>query len=184
MHVTGSDRRRQQQSPKAISLSVSGNFGVRNGPVRSTVKAIGLVTDGVEKEMNLSIAIAGLLILALVLFFVRRKTQAPDKRPAAKKPATAGATEAFHAVSIKYASSACSAAKSLEGKRFLSTAAPRIPLPDCDVLECKCRFVHHKDRRQSEDRRNPYVPSMGGGTGQHRQEQRQQPDRRKNSDPV
>jgi hypothetical protein len=36
----------------------------------------------------------------------------------------------------------------MSGKRFLSGAAPKIPLPGCDVLDCKCRFIHHKDRRE------------------------------------
>ncbi len=134
--------------------------------------------------MGLSMAIVGIAVLALVFFFIRRSGPAPEKRPAAARPAKASSTTAFHAVSIKFASSACSAAKSLEGKRFLSSAAPRIPLPDCDELECKCRFVHYSDRREDDDRRNPYRAGIAGETGKHAQEQRQGPDRRKDSDPF
>jgi len=76
-------------------------------------------------------------------------------------------------------SSSCQAAKDLEDRRFLSGAAPRIPLPDCDAAECKCKFVHHKDRRSGEDRRN----SLGKGlsspeTGKHQVEQRKRRERR------
>ena len=134
--------------------------------------------------MDFILGIAAFVILALIFFNIRRRRPAPGKRPAAKKPVKASATREFHAVSIKFASSACSAAKSLEGKRFLSSASPRFPLPDCDVLDCKCRFVHHEDRRDGEDRRNPYTPSFGGETGTHEQDRRVQPERRKDSEPF
>ncbi len=135
--------------------------------------------------MSLSMAIVVILVivvLALVVFFVRRAGPAPDKEPATARPAKASETTAFHAVSIKFASSACSAAKSLKGKRYLSSAAPRIPLPECDVLECTCRFVHHKDRRDGDDRRNSYSRGFAGETGKHPVEQRKRPDRRKQDD--
>jgi hypothetical protein len=132
--------------------------------------------------MSISVAIVLIVVFGLVYFFLRSKGSEPDKRPAAARPAEARARSEFHAVSLKFASSACSAAKSLEGRRFLSTAAPRIPLPDCDVAECKCRFIHHKDRRRNEDRRNPYSAGFGGETGKHPVEQRKQPDRRKDPD--
>ncbi|MFQ5982474.1 MAG: hypothetical protein ACE5KS_03775, partial [Woeseiaceae bacterium] len=125
--------------------------------------------------------IAAVVVLALIIFLVRRKKPVSQERPAAERPASAAPSSEFHAVSIKFASSACSAAKALEGKRFLSGAAPRIPLPDCDVLECKCRFIHHEDRRDGEDRRDPFTPSIGD-TGVHPQERRKQSERRKNSD--
>jgi hypothetical protein len=64
-------------------------------------------------------------------------------------------------------------------RRFLSSAAPKLPLPDCEVLDCSCRFVHHKDRRTGKDRRSPFGPSgFGGGTGNYEAEQRQGRDRR------
>ncbi len=138
--------------------------------------------DGEEKEVSLSTAIVGIVVLGLVFFFIRRKGAPHDQRPVAARPAKASASTAFHAVSIKFASSACSAAKSLEGKRFLSDAAPRIPLSECDVLECKCRFVHYSDRREHDDRRNPYRAGIAGETGKHQQEQRHGANRRKDPD--
>ena len=98
-----------------------------------------------------------------------------------ERPAAPGATSAFHAVSIKLGPNACEAAQSMAGKRFLSGAAPRLPLPNCKNLECKCRFVHHKDRREAEDRRSPFGQNIASTTGTHPKEQRQGEDRR--SDP-
>jgi hypothetical protein len=134
--------------------------------------------------MSLSTAIVLLVAVALVIFLVRRKRPASERRPAVEKSVAAGSKNAFHAVSLKFASTACAAAKSLEGKRFLSGAAPRIPLPECDVPECKCRFVHHQDRRAGDDRRSPFSAGFTGETGRHPQEQRQQSDRRKDSEKL
>ena len=122
--------------------------------------------------------IAIVLLLAL-LFVMRRNRGTNNRRPEMPKREDDAADSQFHAVSLSYASNACEAAKNMEGRRFLSGTAPRIPLPDCDVLECKCKFVHHKDRRKNDDRRNPYVQGYGGGdTGKFREEQRKYGDRR------
>ncbi len=33
-----------------------------------------------------------------------------------------------------------------------------LPLEGCDVLRCKCNYLHHEDRRESdEDRRHPGI---------------------------
>ena len=140
--------------------------------------------NGEERDVSFTTAIVGILILALVFFFIRRKGSEPAPRSPAARPAKASASSEFHAVSIRFLSSACSAAKSLEGKRFLSSAAPRMPLPECDVMECKCRFVHHTDRREGDDRRDPYRVGIAGETGKHPQEQRHRPERRKDPDPF
>ena len=89
----------------------------------------------------------------------------------------------YHAVSIRVGNRACSSAKEMVGRRFLATAAPRLPLQGCDVLDCSCKFVHHKDRRANRDRRSPFGPGgIGGGTGAFESEQRAGRDRRENSD--
>lgn len=135
--------------------------------------------------MSSTTAIVGILILAIVFLVWRSKRSTPQKStPPGARPVKATPVSEFHAVSIKYAASACLAAKRLEGKRYLSSAAPKIPLPDCDVLECKCRFVHHADRREGDERRNPYRAGIAGETGKHEQEQRQGADRRKDSNPF
>lgn len=126
--------------------------------------------------MNLPLAALVLVALLAVWLLLRRRRAS---RSAAEKPVARDGSAAYHAVSIKFSGNACSAAKDLDGRRFLSSAAPRLPLAECDVLECKCRFVHHKDRRAGKDRRGPFAPSgYGGATGSHQVEQREGKDRR------
>lgn len=136
--------------------------------------------------MSIFITIVGLVVLGLVLFLVRRKGAKPEEHSNAARPVKAGPTTKFHAVSIKVGPSVCSAAQSLDGKRFLSNAAPRIPLPDCDEPECECRFEHYGDRREMDpdDRRNPYRAGIAGETGTHQVEQRQGPQDRRGNRPT
>lgn len=123
------------------------------------------------------IFILGLLAAVWWLLRLRRKAAAEDATAAARP---SPAKSQFHAVSITYPGPACDAAKNMNGRRFLATAAPRLPLPKCDVLDCKCRFTHHKDRRAGRDRRSPFGPGgIGGGTGAFDREQREGSDRRK-----
>lgn len=129
-----------------------------------------------------------LLVLALLLsvtWLVLRIRRNNSERTAASKP-KAGKPKsdpAFHAVSLKYSSSACDAAKAMTGRRFLASAPPRLPLPGCDALECRCAFAHHSDRRSGQDRRNPFNPaSLSGGTGSFQVERRDRRDRRRSTD--
>ena len=120
------------------------------------------------------------VVLLLVWLFVRSRRKSGSEQAVPATPRNTRNRTEFHAVSIRFESNACKAARQMEGRRFLSTAAPRLPLPDCDVLECNCRFIHHKDRRTGRDRRSPFgAGGAGGVTGKHEQEQRQGGDRRK-----
>lgn len=121
------------------------------------------------------------VVLLIVWLFVRHRGKSEEKQEPASLKDT-GST-AFHAVSIKFDKNACQAAKDLEGRRFLSGAAPRLPLPGCSGLECRCHFVHHEDRRSRKDRRSPFAASgYSGGTGSYKKERRERPDRRKSDD--
>ena len=133
--------------------------------------------------MDIVASIVAIALLIGLFVYTRRRSSRENVRPDVRKsPGTAPSTK-FHAVSIKYAPSACNAARDMEGRRFLSSAAPRIPLPECDAVECKCRFVHHKDRRAGKERRNPWGQGFGSsGTGNYREEQRMSGDRRKSDD--
>ena len=132
--------------------------------------------------MNLVTSIVAIAVLILLYLFVRRRGSSENVRPDQQQKTSAKPTSKFHAVSIKYKNTACDAAKKMAGRRFLSSAAPRIPLPDCDALECNCKFIHHKDRRSADDRRNPYSQSFGGdSTGNYEIEQRKRGERRDNS---
>lgn len=127
--------------------------------------------------MQLTILVGAVVLLVLWLYL---RNQGKSQQSAeAEKPKTAENT-AYHAVSIKFDQNACDAAKEMSGRRFLSNAAPRLPLPECKALECRCRFVHHKDRRAGKDRRSPFAASgYSGGTGSFEKERRERRDRRK-----
>ena len=99
--------------------------------------------------------VAAVFLLAL-LAFTRRPKPGKKKWPSERRQIPKQPDKRFHAVSLRFPSSACDAAKATGGQRFLSAAAPRLPLADCDVANCKCRYVHYKDRRSGDDRRDTY----------------------------
>lgn len=132
--------------------------------------------------MNVPVMALLLILLLLVWLFIRRRQAAKSGVPKPVSHSSSSKT-AYHAVSIKFSGNACNAARELEGRRFLSSAAPKMPLAECDVLECSCRFVHHDDRRAHKDRRSPFGPSgFGSATGSYKQEQRNGRDRRRERD--
>ncbi|MEO1247091.1 MAG: hypothetical protein AAFX56_15515 [Pseudomonadota bacterium] len=124
--------------------------------------------------------IALLVILVVGFWWLRRRRQ--NAVPSPEAPAdrrVSSTTSTYHAVSIRYDANACGAAKELEGRRFLSSAAPRVPLVDCDVLECKCRFIHYKDRRTGKDRRSPFTAGgISAASGNYEKERREGSERR------
>jgi len=122
-----------------------------------------------------------ILLIAIWVLIRIRKSSGTDQAKTTVKADKGNAV--YHAVSIKLSGHACKAAQDMTGRRFLSTAAPKLPLPGCDVLDCNCRFIHHKDRRAGKDRRSPFGPSgFAGGTGRFEAEQRKGEDRRASDD--
>lgn len=71
-------------------------------------------------------------------------------------------TNPFHAVSIRSPSSGCAAAKELEGKRFLSSEAPVLPVPGCTAATCICKYMHHEDRREGPRRSSDVIGRSHG----------------------
>ena len=78
----------------------------------------------------------------------------------------------YHAVSIEPGPRSCAEARARESRRYLSAAAPMLPLKGCTNATCQCRYRHHEDRRAQRDRRvnfaNPHAHTMterrsGGG---------------------
>lgn len=128
--------------------------------------------------MKFLMALVGILLLIGLLSVIRRRGKGDAKRPQRRKQLTETTSLKFHAVSLKFPQSACAAAKALEDRRFLSNAAPRLPLDECDALECKCRFVHHKDRRTGSDRRRGRVGGLSDATGTFDKDKRRYTDRR------
>ena len=135
--------------------------------------------------MGVVIGIVLTVVLVVLIVMNRRDKTTIDRRPSRPSPSDLAKTGSqYHAVSIHFADSACEAAKAMEGKRFLASAAPRIPLPDCDMATCKCRFSHYKDRRRGEDRRGRIPENMLGTTGGYSgNERRFRGDRRNDDDP-
>jgi hypothetical protein len=137
--------------------------------------------------VNIFLGLA-LFVLLVAWFFTR--TREAKRRPAKEKTISeiqtqvAAKSTPYHAVSIKLTGNSCSAAKEMCGRRFLSGAAPRLPLPGCTMLECKCRFVHHADRRAGSDRRSQFQGGIGltGATGAYEKERRERPERRSKED--
>jgi len=125
--------------------------------------------------------LGALLILAIAWLVVRiQQNKAMTKAGSKSRSKDSGA---FHAVAIKYSENACDAAKAMTGRRFLSNAAPRLPLPECDLLECRCKFAHYDDRRAGRDRRSAFAPGGATGTtGSYERERREKTDRRKGGD--
>jgi len=124
------------------------------------------------------IFLGALLVLSIGWLILRIRRNQQETQTAARP--RGNRTGAYHAVAIKYSENACEAAKALTGRRFLSNAAPRLPLPDCDHLECRCRFTHFQDRRSGRDRRSPFAPSgTSGTTGSFQTERRERADRRR-----
>ncbi len=122
-----------------------------------------------------------LLVLTIIWLVLRvRRNNAAEK---AESRPVVNDSGRYHAVAIKYSENACDAAKAMTGRRFLSSAPPRLPLPECDFLECRCQFAHYEDRRAPRDRRSPFAAAgVAGATGSFEKERREQTDRRKQDD--
>jgi hypothetical protein len=112
--------------------------------------------------------VIGVLTLLAIYFVVSwyksssRNSGTPggsSKVAATKNGKTAVAPRSpWRATSIVHDAKACNAVKAIGGRRFLDTEkqVPKLPLPECDVERCNCKYVHHEDRRDvSEDRRSP-----------------------------
>jgi hypothetical protein len=54
----------------------------------------------------------------------------------------------WHSVSIVSGTPACQKSRSLARVRFLSSQAPPLPLHECEIRQCTCRYRHHEDRRR------------------------------------
>ena len=94
--------------------------------------------------------------IAVVLIWFYLKRSKVESSSTQKPASTTSKSEGkFRAVSIQTGPRACTAAKYLRGKRFISTQAPELPLSRCDISDCKCKYAYHKDRRDEDDRRFP-----------------------------
>ena len=124
-----------------------------------------------------------LLVIIAGLLYYRRRQASQQSESAQPERRVASSDTRYHAVSIRFGANACAAAKAFAGTRFLASDAPGLPLPNCDVSSCQCRFVHHQDRRSGKDRRSPFAAGgVPGGTGKFDSERRTGNDRRHDAD--
>ncbi|MGL5358877.1 MAG: hypothetical protein ACRDBI_04040 [Shewanella sp.] len=128
---------------------------------------------------TLLLILASLSLLVLALLMRRQKDRkhlkkhpnlsrhSPKQRSEHEQP--------FHSVSIVNQGRPCEHAAGLQGKRFLSRQAPSIPLAQCSVSKCQCRYQHHHDRRQAgSDRRVAFgvTRDLYGAFGEENRRQR------------
>ena len=60
----------------------------------------------------------------------------------------------YQAISCRSGAGNCAAVEGLKDQRFLVEDAPQLPLADCTSSErCKCKYLHHEDRRDNDDDR-------------------------------
>jgi hypothetical protein len=90
------------------------------------------------------VAFVGALVLAAgAVYWLLSGRAGAQKRESRESKAAA----TYSAVEIRPRSGACDAARALQGRRFLSTDAPALPLAKCTAAPCRCRFAKLSDRR-------------------------------------
>lgn len=101
-------------------------------------------------------------------FFKRAKAllgrETPEPAVAAPRPAP----KKFHAVMVEPGPRSCPHAKALVGQRFLSSEAPPLPLKNCDMSQCECRYAHYDDRRKGTRRARDMAVAIDGFEGVER----------------
>jgi len=90
----------------------------------------------------------------------------PSEEPVKRK-----SRHRWHAVTLITSGHPCAAVQACKGKRFLSSEAPRLPLPECDAPRCECRYRHYEDRRNG-PRRAEESGAPAGRATQNRREKR------------
>lgn len=123
---------------------------------------------------TLLIVISGGLLL---FFYQKRKVAMRQKSKLANSSSTFERSQ-YRCAIIETQHFHCRAVKKIAGQPILVAHAPVLPLADCDVSSCDCRYVRREDRRE-EDRRTPY-PTMAD-TISNINDQREKKDRRQAS---
>jgi hypothetical protein len=110
---------------------------------------------------------------------VSEKSSGTNRSKSLAKRAVAVRTSSqWHAVAIKPKGECCDAVQARRATRFLSSDAPKLPLPECSTSDtCTCVYKHHADRRV-EPRRQDEKDGLRRN-GNVTQERRSPGDRRK-----
>ncbi len=121
------------------------------------------------------------LWLLVLCFFVAMAFWWSRKRVTAQSlPSANDISSRYRCVSIKPRGDACASAMSFGEQRFLTAAAPRLPLANCDARVCQCRYAHFNDRRE-EERRYSHAMKRGFNQAPDNREHRSGGDRRRSS---
>ncbi|MCU8028965.1 hypothetical protein RA178_18640 [Shewanella oncorhynchi] len=105
----------------------------------------------------LTVLLLGVAAIALFGLFKLNTSPKRHKHSSQVADPSINKTHSFHSVSIVNNGSCCEQIEALSGKRFLSKDAPEIPMEECTMANCQCRYQHHEDRRQlGNDRRVEY----------------------------
>jgi hypothetical protein len=111
--------------------------------------------------MNMLLFLGILFVIAAsLLVLVIYKTSSNVKktrRRTSKNAASLQAGSPWRATSIVHGKHACEAVKAIANKRFLDIEQiiPALPLPNCNVSACSCKYEFFEDRRtHTEDRRH------------------------------
>jgi hypothetical protein len=99
-----------------------------------------------------------ILVLCAILIWIvnRNRSDAPTITNITNRPARS----AYHCVTIHFESDACNLVKALEGKRLLADKAYGLPIQGCNAKKCRCRYLHHSDRRHQERRTLSYLHQL------------------------
>ena len=85
-----------------------------------------------------------------------KRNTSPTKKSNSTKTVKPQQLKPYRGTSIAFEESACDAVKAIGRKRFLLSDGdtPMLPLSGCDASRCKCKYMHHDDRRDDDhDRR-------------------------------
>ncbi len=115
----------------------------------------------IDLLLELFMLLASIIFLTLLSAFIYHIHHKSNRRGISKKPSKQhnkhlsyqhSQHSPFHCVEAHHSNHFCQAVKAIEGKRFLPTEAPTLPVRGCDNPDCHCDYVHHEDRR-CDDRR-------------------------------
>ena len=125
-----------------------------------------------------------LLLVAGVLYVLiqrggKDRATKQERRAAGSSRRSGGEGNNHRAVSIDCRGGACAKAREIAGTRYLLGTTPQLPLAGCNRSACRCRYVHHADRRvDAGDRRLPYSLESNLYTATGERERRERFDRR------
>jgi hypothetical protein len=116
------------------------------------------VADSAIQQWGVAMTITTALILLFATAYYFLKPRSAEESVSKKVKKKSGARNPYLATSISAEGCACAAVGNVANTRFLTSQnVPKLPLADCISATCKCRYVHHQDRRNSEgERRTPF----------------------------